>query len=743
MKYRAEYAVEEKNNIVNITSSGADKKFDTKDDFTVLKMGFEYFLPVGKTIDKVHAEHFQRTGKFIRDYPALKNELKKFGVDLDNLKDRWNRAYRVEFGVSGRHLKIVFHSAGADGKFGEIDYYNDDFIVWTSETDYFAESEKKIQKILSESANDKFIFPQTETEFKQLLKENDFDFDSLKDAYDQKVFLTINKYARFADKVKIETSAKYGEQPSQKTILEPVTQQIITLKIRSAGADLKAGTEDDFDLATFSGIVTEQNKQDEKPKANNAFVPTKGAFGAVRGTITDLNGAVVPGAVVTAKNVETETQYTAESNDEGIYVIENLPAGKYIISVESPGFSQAILSDVPIRSKLLTEADFILQVAGVETTVDVSAGVTTLETASTGFGYGSGRGSGSGDGNGSDRGIGESEKDVSENQLENSTPRLREYFPETLVWNPELITDKNGKAELKFKTADNITTWKMYAIASDANGKIGIADAEVKAFQPFFVDLEPPKFLTDGDEIFLPTQVRNYTDKKQKTDVSMTKSDWFDFLETETRASARVQNNYSKQIEVAPNASENAVFGFKAIAAIKDGKQRVTAIAAKDSDAIEKPVTVKPNGQEIVKTESKLFSSAANFEINFPENALAKTPRAELKIYPNLFSHVTESVEGLLQRPYGCGEQTISSTYPNLMILKFKSEPPAVAGGKTTNSALEQKAKKYLQKGYERLIGYQVSSGGFSYWGGKEEADIALTAYAIRFLNDAKSVYRN
>ncbi len=501
------------------------------------------------------------------------------------------------------------------------------------------------------------------------------------------------------------------------------------MKIRSAGADLKAGTEDDFDLATFSGIVTEQNKQDEKPKANNAFVPTKGAFGAVRGTITDPNGAVVPGAIVTAKNVETETQYTAESNDEGIYVIENLPAGKYIISVESPGFSQSVLSDVPIRSKLLTEADFILQVAGVETTVDVSAqGVMTLETASTVLGYGSGRGSGSGDGNGSDSRIGESEKDVSENQLENSTPRLREYFPETLVWNPELITDKNGKAELKFKTADNITTWKMYAIASDANGKIGIADAEVKAFQPFFVDLEPPKFLTDGDEIFLPTQVRNYTDKKQKVDVSMTKSDWFNFLNPE-----------KQQIEVASGESENAVFGFKAIAAIKDGKQRVTAIAAKDSDAIEKAVTVKPNGQEIVKTESKLFSSAADFEINFPENALAKTARAELKIYPNLFSHVSESVEGLLQRPYGCGEQTISSTYPNLMILKFKSEPPAVAGGLTqTNSALEQKAKKYLQKGYERLLGYQVSGGGFSYWGGKEEADIALTAYAIRFLNDAR-----
>lgn len=198
----------------------------------------------------------------------------------------------------------------------------------------------------------------------------------------------------------------------------------------------------------------------------------------------------------------------------------------------------------------------------------------------------------------------------------------------------------------------------------------------------------------------------------------MASADWFSFLGAD-----------KQQIDVDKNGSSNAVFGFKAITPVKDGKQRVTAIAEKDSDAIEKPVTVRPNGQEIVRTESKLFRTAAEFEINFPNNALPKTPKAELKIYPNLMAHVTESVEGLLQRPYGCGEQTVSSTYPNLMILKFAKK----------DNFLTKKAKIFLQKGYERLLGYQVADGGFSYWGGKSESDVALTAYALRFLNDAKS----
>jgi uncharacterized protein YfaS (alpha-2-macroglobulin family) len=63
------------------------------------------------------------------------------------------------------------------------------------------------------------------------------------------------------------------------------------------------------------------------------------------------------------------------------------------------------------------------------------------------------------------------------------------------------------------------------------------------------------------------------------------------------------------------------------------------------------------------------------------------------------------------------------------MILKFiKSHTP-----------LRRAAQKYLQAGYERLVGYQVGDGGFSYWGGKDSSNLALTAYALRFLIDAKA----
>ena len=195
------------------------------------------------------------------------------------------------------------------------------------------------------------------------------------------------------------------------------------------------------------------------------------------------------------------------------------------------------------------------------------------------------------------------------------------------------------------------------------------------AFQPFFADLDPPKFLTDGDEIYLPSQVRNYTEKKQKVDVTMAKADWFTFLGPE-----------KQHIDVEPGNSSNSIFGFKTMAPVKDGKQRVTAIADTDSDAIEKPVTVRPNGQEIVQTIRVSFRGT-QFDVNFPANTLPKTQKAELKIYPNLLS--------CCRIGRGIAATAIRLRRANDLVDISESDDPEVCDGLQT---LHRKAKKYLQK---------------------------------------------
>ncbi|HEV2666717.1 MAG TPA: hypothetical protein VG324_17495, partial [Blastocatellia bacterium] len=171
-----------------------------------------------------------------------------------------------------------------------------------------------------------------------------------------------------------------------------------------------------------------------------------------------------------------------------------------------------------------------------------------------------------------------------------------------------------------------------------------------------------------------------------------------------------------------------------AVASVKDGKQRVTAFGSDASDAVEKPVSVHPDGEEVAQTASGVFGESGSLDVAVPMDAIKGSVRAELKIYPNLMAHALEGIEGILQRPYGCAEQTISSTYPNLMILRYL-EPQSEKLSESMRKIAE-KARRYAQAGYERLVGYRAESGGFSYWG-RDEADLALTAYALRFLNDA------
>jgi uncharacterized protein YfaS (alpha-2-macroglobulin family) len=97
-----------------------------------------------------------------------------------------------------------------------------------------------------------------------------------------------------------------------------------------------------------------------------------------------------------------------------------------------------------------------------------------------------------------------------------------------------------------------------------------------------------------------------------------------------------------------------------------------------------------------------------------------------------LISHVVESVEAIMERPYGCGEQTISSTYPSLLLLRHYKQSNA-------DSPVRSRAQRYLFEGYSRLLNYRDVSGGFTYWG-DGHTDLALTAYAVRFLTDAAEV---
>jgi len=67
----------------------------------------------------------------------------------------------------------------------------------------------------------------------------------------------------------------------------------------------------------------------------------------------------------------------------------------------------------------------------------------------------------------------------------------------------------------------------MAVIGSTEDGEIGTAETEIRAFQPFFAELDPPRVLTQGDRISLPVVLRNYLDRNQTVNLELKPESWF------------------------------------------------------------------------------------------------------------------------------------------------------------------------------------------------------------------------
>ncbi|HEX8891553.1 MAG TPA: alpha-2-macroglobulin family protein, partial [Pyrinomonadaceae bacterium] len=717
--YRVVFYVNRENDMLKFVSAGADKRFDTDDDFSAAEFSWPYFKPIGEKIDRAIKEHHARTGGFIRDAATFQAEMLRQGVDFNSLRDRWNEPYRVVFDVDGVHYVLKIESSGPDKKSGSSKNQDDDFTLWSSMIDYFAERRAEIDAALSSNLKATNSFPQDTLGLSNALRKAKIDFDALRDPWGHKYYATFKTDSRFTDRVTVETRSNYGEKPQMRTDIKPVTQKVGIVSIRSAGADGVQGTVDDFDAGTFSLVLSEQDHSDVKPKPVETSAILTGNGGAITGMVLDPMGAVIPNANVRATLSSTQTFYEAVTNAEGKYTLINLPSGTYEVRVKASGFRDTVVTNLLVSSSNIVTLNLTLELGAAAETVTVTSESTQVETSvSATVASRQVRDLPSLPRSGLVNVI--TKSGTSDRQIETSTPRLREYFPETLLWQPSLETDAKGQASLRFKLADNITTWKMAVIGSTANGEIGMAEKEILAFQPFFVEHDPPRILTEGDEINLPVVLRNYLDKPQAVELEMKPESWFTLLGPAQR-----------RAEVPAGDNSRQIFDFRVVASIKDGKQRVTAKGAgQASDQIERSVSVHPFGEEIARTTSGILGEQAVLDTEIPANVINKTARAELKIYPSLMAHVIESIEGIMQRPYGCAEQTISAAYPSLLALRAYK-----AMGKE-HPAIEAKARRFVQQGYERLLNYRAPEGGFSYWG-RGGADLALTAYALRFLHDA------
>lgn len=99
------------------------------------------------------------------------------------------------------------------------------------------------------------------------------------------------------------------------------------------------------------------------------------------GAISDAGGAMIPGAQVTARNVETGLTRTAVSSEDGAYRLEFLPVGNYVIEVTAHGLKKAVRSGIVLQVNDTARVDVSLSVGDVSEAVNITESAPAVNTS--------------------------------------------------------------------------------------------------------------------------------------------------------------------------------------------------------------------------------------------------------------------------------------------------------------------------------------------------------------------------
>ena len=102
--------------------------------------------------------------------------------------------------------------------------------------------------------------------------------------------------------------------------------------------------------------------------------------GTIQGIVSDEQGAVIPGATVEAKNVDTNFSRTFTTDSDGRFVLLTLPPGRYVVSVTKSGFAKLNQENIELTVGRQLSLDIVLKVSGVAGEVTITS-TPTIDTA--------------------------------------------------------------------------------------------------------------------------------------------------------------------------------------------------------------------------------------------------------------------------------------------------------------------------------------------------------------------------
>jgi hypothetical protein len=514
--------------------------------------------------------------------------------------------------------------------------------------------------------------------------------------------------------------------------------------VRSAGQDRSFDSNDDLTVYIEDRTGTVVDELNHGGSFNLHIDHDRGPDNGraeITGTVTDATGAVIPNATITLHPLSAGDTRTTHSDASGRFTFTSLPAGRYQIKISSPGFEVLSGNKIVLEPRDLATISAALRIGAETETVMVAADAMNLQMENRAVAVGSVGFGASVAGNFANAPapvrisagmVADKLKAISfmtgRDQSTPDAPHIRSYFPEALYINPEILTDGNGNASISIPIADSITTWRMAMLASTQSGALGSASSTLKVFQDFFVDLDLPVTLTQGDRVSIPIAVYNYSGKRGEVSLKLQPDEWYSPDNDTPDKTLSVESDRVGSSHFTINA--NRIGKFKlTLSACMVGAHGVKV----REDVVVREIEIIPNGREQNIVFNGRLDTSERRELAFPAASIPDATSVLVRLYPGPLSQIVEGMDSILRMPGGCFEQTSSSTYPNVLALDYMKRT------KKLTPEIHAKAKGYIANGYQRLLTFEVPGGGFS-WFGQAPANKILTAYGLMEFNDMSKV---
>ena len=296
----------------------------------------------------------------------------------------------------------------------------------------------------------------------------------------------------------------------------------------------------------------------------------------------------------------------------------------------------------------------------------------------------------------------------------------------------------DGRVTIPFQLPSYRGQVRVMAVTASAT-RIGRAEADVYVRDPLVVEVTFPRFLTQNDELEIPVFLTNMSGGGLDVNVKL-EADNLPVpglaMPRSSPAPLALLGKDTGAVHIDNGHSETLVFRAKAVMPVGAAKLRVTAKAGALVAKDEVDVPFEPNGPRERVIEKIKLEPGASFDLAAKSTALKGwAPTSEQTTFwltSNPYGESFQHLSYLIQYPYGCIEQTTSSTRPLLYVANIVEQvDPGIA---------EAKIEDMVLSGIQRVFTMQTPAGGFAYWpGGTEPYDWA-TAYATHMLLDAKKL---